>query len=420
MTDVQQRPDASEPEGDPEITTRLAERSSRGRRRRWKRWVIALAVVGALGGVSVLASGDSDDGPTYETSPVERGPLAVTIAATGRLEASEQVDVGSEVSGKLLAVHVDDNDRVEQGQLLAEVDTTKLQARVREAQGRLRLATSELRAARVDAELAKRELGRSRRLAERGLTAAKDLDAMGSRRQRAQAAIGTARARASIARAALDEAKDDVARARIIAPMAGIVLARNVEEGQTLASAFEVPVLFQIAKDLRELRLSVDIDEADIARVAEGQAATFTVEAHPGRTFASRVVSLRNVPTIAQGVVTYEAVLAVDNHDGLLRPGMTATATIVTERIEDALLVPNAALRFLPIDRAKEEAERAEKNTAAGDDDEPGHRIWVLGDDGPEAIAVEVGRTDGRLTELVSGELGVDIEVLVDVTEVKP
>ncbi len=415
MTEGQKPPE----EADEDITTRLAEWSQQGRRRRWKRVAFVVAVVGALGGVTVLSSGGEDEGPTYETSPLQRGPLAVTISATGRLEAREQVDVGSEVSGRVLAVHVDHNDRVEKGQLLAEVDTTKLEARVREAQGRLRLAVSELRAARVDAELAQRDLGRSERLADKGLTATKALDAASSRWKRAKAAVGTARARASIAQAALSEAEADVARARIVAPMDGIVLARKVEAGQTLASAFEVPVLFEIAKDLKELRLTVDIDEADVASVAEGQAATFTVEAHPGHSFSSRVVSLRNVPTIAQGVVTYEAVLAVDNTQGLLRPGMTATATIVTERVDDVLLVPNAALRFLPLDEAQDEAERAEKNERPKEDEKPEHKIWTLGPEGPTAVAVEIGRTDGRVTEIVSTELDADAVVLVDVAEVE-
>lgn len=416
MTDGQTPPE----EADEEITTRLTEWSQQGRRRRWKRVGLVVALVGVLGGVSVLASGGDDEGPTYETSPLQRGPLAVTISATGRLEAQEQVDVGSEVSGRVLAVHVDDNDRVEKGQLLAEIDTTKLEARVREAQGRLRLAVSELRAARVDVELAQRDLGRSERLADKGLTATKTLDAASSRWKRAKAAVSTARAQASIAQAALSEAEADVGRARIVAPMDGIVLARKVEAGQTLASAFEVPVLFQIAKDLRELRLTVDIDEADIASVAEGQTASFTVEAHPGHSFSSRVVSLRNVPTIAQGVVTYEALLAVDNAKGLLRPGMTATATIVTERVDDALLVPNAALRFLPLDQAQEEAQRAENNEhTEKDDDEPEHKIWTLGPEGPTSVAVEVGRTDGRLTEIVASDLDESVVVLVDVAEVE-
>ena len=222
-----------------------------------------------------------------------------------------------------------------------------------------------------------------------------------------------------MAAAALAAAKDDVARARIVAPIDGIVLARNVEPGQTLASAFTVPVLFQIARDLDELRLSVRIDEADVARVREGHEATFTVEAHPGKQFRSRVVSLRNVPIIEQGVVSYEAVLAVDNGEGLLRPGMTATATVVTERVDDALLVPNAALRFLPIDEAKKEAKDEESGDRRGPahDAETRHRVWTLEDDEPVAVAVAVGRSDGERTEVTGGDLQPGTKVLVDVEE---
>ena len=405
---------------DEDVARRLAEQVGSGRRRWWRRGAIALVVLGLGVGIAVSSSGDDADGPRYESAAAERGELAVTVTATGRLEARETVDVGSEVSGRLLDVHVDFNDRVEKGQLRAEIDTTKLQARVREVEGQLRLALAELKGAKVDAALTAAERERGTTLADRGLTSTKTLDALVADAQRAAAAVETARARASMASAALAAARDDVARARIVAPIDGIVLARNVEPGQTLASAFTVPVLFQIARDLEELRLSVRIDEADIARVREGHEATFTVEAHPGKEFRSRVVSLRNVPTIEQGVVSYEAVLAVDNGEGLLRPGMTATATIVTERIDDALLVPNAALRFLPIDEAAKEAKQEESGDrrAPDHDDEARHRVWTLKENEPVAVAVAIGRSDGERTEVIGGDLEPGAKVLVDVEEV--
>lgn len=405
---------------DEDVARRLRAQTASGRRRWWRRGAIASIALALVAGVAMSTSGSEQDGPRYQSAAAERGELAVTVTATGRLEARETVDVGSEVSGRLLDVHVDFNDRVDRGQLLAEIDTTKLQARVREAEGQLRLALAELKGAEVDAELARRERDRGQTLAERGLTAAKALDALVADARRAEAAVETARARASMASAALSAARDDVARARIVAPIDGIVLARNVEPGQTLASAFTVPVLFQIARDLKELRLSVRIDEADVARVREGHEATFTVEAHPGDAFRSKVVSLRNVPTIEQGVVSYEAVLAVDNAEGLLRPGMTATATIVTERIDEALVVPNAALRFLPVQEAKKEAKDEESGDrkTSGEGVEARHRVWTLRDDEPVAVAVAVGRSDGERTEIVGGDLEPGTMVLVDVEEV--
>jgi HlyD family secretion protein len=401
--------------GDEAIRRRLTEHAAGGRRRWLKRGAIAGTLLLLVGGLAFGRASGDDDGPKYQSAAAERGELAVTVTATGRLEARETVDVGTEVSGRVLGVHVDFNDHVTKGQLLAEIDTSRLTAGVRRAQGELRLARAELRGAKVDAELAASVRARADKLATRGLTSGEALDSAVARARRAAATVDTARARASVAAAALAAAEDDVARARIVAPIEGIVLARNVEPGQTLASTFQVPVVFQIARDLTELRLNVRVDEADVARVRPGQQAQFTVEAHPGRQFASQVVSLRNVPTVEQGVVSYEAVLAVDNHEGLLRPGMTTTATIVTETIDETLLVPNAALRFLPLDDAKREADREESGERKPS--EAKARVWTLGDEGPVALAVVTGKSDGERTEIVGGELKDGTQVLVDVEE---
>ncbi|MCA9622236.1 MAG: efflux RND transporter periplasmic adaptor subunit [Myxococcales bacterium] len=407
------------PAPDEEVQQRL--QGQKGRGRWWKRGALAAVIALVIGGVVVSQQSGDDEGPRYQSGHVVRGELAVTVAATGRLEAREMVDVGAEVSGRLLEVLVDHNDHVKAGQVLATIDTKRLDARAREASGQVRLARAELEGARAEAALRLEERDRVQTLAGRGLASEQALETAVAEARRAEAAVEMAKARASMAHAGLDAARDDVARAQIVAPIDGIVLARNVEPGQTLASSFQVPVLFQIARDLRELRLHVRVDEADVARVREGQTATFTVEAHPGRKFPSRVVSLRNVPSIEQGVVSYEAVLAVQNEEGLLRPGMTATATIVTERVSDALLVPNAALRFLPLEQAKDDATQEEsRGSRVSKDDEPRHRVWKLGEQGPEAVALSIGRSDGEQTEVLSGEIEVGMALLVDVEEAKP
>ena len=336
---------------DPEVQQRLG--LGAARRRPWRRWtawgVAALALVALLvAWRSRAANGDGAAG--YVTAPVERGDLAVTVTATGTLAALDTVEVGSEVSGRVLQVHVDYNDQVRAGQVLATIDPEQAQARADEAAAQVAAAAAAQRRAAASAEEARQNLARARQLAASGLVSPQDLDASQATARRAEADVASARAQATVAQASHSASRSALQKTQILAPIDGIVLARSVEPGQTVAASFQAPVLFTLARDLREMTLHVDVDEADVGKVREGQPATFTVDAYPGRTFPSEVISLRNVPKTDQNVVTYEAVLAVQNEDQALRPGMTATATIATQRRPGALLVPNAALRFTPPD----------------------------------------------------------------------
>jgi HlyD family secretion protein len=388
-----------------------------GRKRKRRRLFAVLGVVSVLGALgSWFALSNDDEGPRYKTARSERGAIEVTVSATGRLEAIDTVDVGAEVSGRVLAVHVDFNDRVKKGQLLAEIDTERLVARVDEGAAEMAVAHAETERAHVELDKAEQEHARAKALFAEGLTSRQDLEDKAAEAASRRAALSSANARGRVSGASLRAADTDVGRGRIVSPIDGVVLARNVESGQTLASSFTVPVLFKLARDLRRMKLLVAIDEADVGRVKSGQRASFTVEAYPGRSFRSKVVSLHHMPTIDQGVVSYQAVLEVDNADLALRPGMTATAAIVTDSLSDALLVPNAALRFMPPDEARKMRERQEEEQNA---DEPGklpYRVWTRSETGePRPIQLSVGRSDGKTSEVTGGELEPGTELLIDI-----
>lgn len=339
---------------DPEVASQLglsAEGSGRARRTWVRRIAWALAAVAALAAVIVWrAQGRANTTPRYLTAPVERGDLAVTVTATGTLSALDTVEVSSEVSGRVAAVQVDYNDRVRQGQVLAVLNPEQAQARTQEAAAQVEAAQAGLVRARATADEARRKLARAQELANAGLLSKDELDTAQATARRAEADVGSAAAQTTVARASLDDTRSALRKTTIASPIDGIVLSRSVEPGQTVAASLQAPVLFTLARDLTKMRLVVAVDEADVGKVHEGNPATFTVDAYPGRTFPSRVDSLRNIAKTDQNVVTYEAVLAVDNADLALRPGMTATANMVTEEKRGVLMVPNAALRFTPPD----------------------------------------------------------------------
>jgi HlyD family secretion protein len=387
-----------------------------GARRKRRRRIVLGVVTLIVAVVSAAAFGREEIGPSYQTAPVERGDLSVTVSATGWLKARETVDVGAEVSGHVLAVHVDFNDRVKRGQLLADIDTARLEARVAEVQAQLAEAHAAAKARRLDAEHDGRERDRARKLSARGLVSEQRLAEAEHAAARSAAEHTSARARAGVVSATLQSARSDVERARIVAPIDGVVLERNVEAGQTLASSFQVPVLFKLARDLSEMELAISVDEADVGGVHVGQAASFTVEAFPTRSFDSKVIALRQSPSIEQGVVSYQAVLSVDNDERVLLPGMTATARIVTRELHDVLRVPNAALRFLPPDEAKKLRDDDDGDIRKSDE-EPASRVWTLREGAPVALTIQVGKSDGRFTEVSGEAIEPGIELLVDVED---
>jgi HlyD family secretion protein len=284
----------------------------------------------------------------YVTRPVMRGDLRVTVTATGNLAPTNQVQVGSELSGMVKSVAVDYDQRVKVGQLLAQLDTTKLEAQISQTEAALAAARAKVQQTQATEGETRAQLTRAEALAARQLIAQSELDTARATHKRAEADHANAAAAVAQTEAALHANRTDLAKMTIRSPINGVVLTRAVERGQTVAASFQAPVLFTLAEDLTKMELDVDVDEADVGQVRPGQEATFTVDAYPDRTFTARVAAVRFGSQKTAGVVTYKTILYVDNADLLLRPGMTATADLVVKHVTDRLLVPNAALRFVP------------------------------------------------------------------------
>lgn len=384
---------------------------TQSRTRTWaKRLVFVLVLGGVIAVAAVLVSRRRAPLPTYETARVERGQIVATVTATGTLRALNTVEVGAEVSGRVARVLVDFNSVVHRGDVLLEIDPDQLTASVQEARANVAAARAAVRIARASAAETVTIGARAEAMHERGLASDAEREQSQAARDRASAEVASASARLAVAQAGLARAEASLGRAVVRSPIDGVVLSRTVEEGQTVAAQFQTPVLFQLAEDLTRMELHVDIDEADVGRVREEQRATFTVDAYPDRTFDATITSVRFAPRTVEGVVTYEAVLQVANADRMLRPGMTATASIVTDRREDGLIVPNAALRFLPpasggaFSRSRP-AERPD-----------GPVVWTLEAQVPTPRSVRVLATDGTRSEIAGEGITDGLEVLTDVT----
>lgn len=393
-------------------------------RRLWRLglWT-ALAAVVAAGLYGLFGTG-SNAPRAYVTQPASLADLTIIVTATGTVEPTNKVDVSSELSGIVRRVLVDYNSVVAAGDVLAELDTDKLTATVDSSRARLVAARAKILEARATVTETRLALDRKRALAATQAGSQQDLDAARAAQDRAVASLAVAEADVGVAAAELQLDETNLAKAAILSPINGVVLERNVDPGQTVATSFQAPVLFTIAEDLREIEVRVDVDEADVGKVREGQLASFSVDAHPERRFEAAIRQLRFGSEVVQGVVTYKAVLATENADLLLRPGMTATAEIVVERLSDALTVPNAALRFSPpADEAAPSGQgllskllpRMPTFRPASRPDNVGERqVWVLRDGRPAAVAVTVGATDGRLTAITGGDLAPGQAVIVD------
>jgi HlyD family secretion protein len=388
---------------------------SHSRARTWTtRLAIGLAIAAVIGGAAYAWTHRTVPTPTYERARIERGEIVATVTATGTLRALNTVDVGAEVSGRVARVLVDFNSPVRRGDVLLELDPDQLRASVLEAEANVSAARAALRIARTSAAEARTVVNRTEALHARELASDVEREQSQAARERADAEVASATARLAVAQAAVTRAEGALQRAVVRSPIDGIVLSRTVEEGQTVAAQFQTPVLFQLAEDLTRMELHVDIDEADVGRVREQQRATFTVDAYPERSFDARITSVRFAPRTVEGVVTYEAVLEVDNGDRLLRPGMTATASIVTDRRAGVLLVPNAALRFVP------PATGGPLSRPRSADRQQGPAFWTLESGAPTPHPVRVIATDGTRSEIAGEGVTEGREVLVDVVAPEP
>ena len=411
---------------------------------KYLKWGVLAALV-LIVGYFVLGRGDSK-APTYITQEVTRGNLTVTVTATGNLEPRNQVEIGSELSGTVAKVNVDVNDQVEEGQVLAVLDTTRLKAQVLQAQSSLASADARVLQADATTKEAKANLARLQKVRELSgnkLPSQQDLDVAEAAVARAEGEAAAARAAVAQARANLETVRTDLSKTEIRSPINGVILVRSIEPGQTVAAAMQAPVLFIMAEDLKKMELHVSVDEADVGAVDVGQEATFTVDAFPNRRFSARITQVHfassNTKSSASsssssssgssatstGVVTYETVLEVDNPELLLRPGMTATAEIVTTNIENALLVPNAALRFAPETGNNATQQRSSgiqsimmprfrmgRRGGGGQQEGPGRRmgrVYVLEGGQPALVMFRAGATDGRMTEVLPFERPPDV-----------
>lgn len=414
----------------------------------WKRvvkWLLlALLVIAAL---YWFFGRNGAKAPVYKTQAVTQGDIVVTVTATGNLEPRNQVDIGSELSGTLRAVNVDVNDVVKAGQVLAVLDTSRLNAQVLQASSSL--ASAQARVQQADAAAKQshanyQRLLKVRELSNNKIPSQQDMDVAEAGIAQADGEIAAAKAAVAQARASLEAVQTDLSKTKISSPINGVVLVRSVELGQTVAASFSAPVLFTLAEDLKKMELHVSVDEADVGSVQVGQTATFSVDAFPNRRFSAHITQVHFASNNTQkssssstssassatstGVVTYETVLEVDNSELLLRPGMTATAEIVTTSIKDALLIANAALRFTPPGEEAMGGARPQGATGSplsaimpqmgrrppgagggggGGGGQPGAggrrmgRAWILEDNKPALVLFKPGATDGRNTQVL-------------------
>ncbi|WP_425230742.1 efflux RND transporter periplasmic adaptor subunit [Sphingomonas sp.] len=410
--------------------------------RRWAKWaLVALGVVLLLLLVHriVVGSGAVQD---YATVPVTRGDLTVSVSATGKLAPTNQVTVGSQLSGLVTRVVVDVNDHVTAGQPLALIDPQQIDDQIRAGQATLAANQAQVAQAQATVGEAQAQLARLQevyRLSNGRVPSATELQTGRANAQRAVAALRVAQAQVAAARAQLGQSQTQRARSIIRSPVSGVVLARQIDPGATVAASFNTPTLFVIAEDLTRMKLEVAIDEADVGSVQTGQKASFTVDAFPGRTFPAQITrvdvgsnltvssasSTATTTSTTGQVVSYAADLSVANPNGQLRPGMTATADIVTADKHNVLLVPNAALRFKPSSgqaaaggiagsltfRGPARAARTATVGRGGT-----QTVYVKGADGtPQAVRVVTGDTDGSLTEVTGGDLRPGMQVITGV-----
>jgi HlyD family secretion protein len=428
------------PNKEPDIAKALEIDSPAGNRKRLYLWItLAILVISAAtAAVMLWKTARKADAVQYTTQEVQRGNLTVIVTATGTLQPTNKVDVGSELSGIIKSVHADYNDRVKIGQILAKLDTSKLEAQVTQSKAALESAKGKVLQTQATVRETRSKLAqfqKVRELSKNKVPSQAEFDSAEAAFERALADDASARAAISQAQATLDANQTDLSKAVIRSPINGVVLTRSIEPGQTVASSFQSPTLFTLAEDLTQMELHVNVDEADIGKVHAGQKATFTVSAYPDRTFHAQITQARYGSTTTSGVVTYETVLKVDNSDLSLRPGMTATADIIVKKIENALLVPNAALRFTPPEQQQAQADekkpdrglvgsllpRPPRSTSKQRDDSAAnkkqHRVWTLTDGKPTAISVTVGSTNGTVTEVTAGDITPGMALLVDIVE---
>jgi len=375
---------------------------------------------------------------------VDRGRIVARVTATGTLSALVTVQVGSQVSGRVQQLFVDFNSPVKKGQLIAKIDPQLFQASLEQARANYAAAEGNLQKAKVQAAQAEIDFKRQASLVERKLVAPADYDSAKTNLAAAKAQIAVSQGNLQQAKAALNQAKVNLAYTDIHSPTDGVVISRSVDVGQTVAASLQAPTIFVIAEDLRKMQVDTSVAEADVGKLVAGMDATFVVDAYPGERFRGKVRQIRNAAQTVQNVVTYDAVIDVDNAELKLRPGMTANVNFVFADRDDVLRVPNAALRFRLTPEISAALKPEAKPSTDGDakasgtgvaggspsggrsrpgrgarahaDDPERKTVWVLDGRAPRAVSIKTGATDGTKTEVVEGPLVEGQQVITDAT----
>jgi HlyD family secretion protein len=387
---------------------------SKGRSVRRRRWPYVLTGLLALGAAAYAyyPGSTTPATATYRTEPATLSDLTVEVTATGNLQPLTQVDISSELSGVVRDVPARENQNVKKGDVLARLDTSRLEAEIERAQASVKAAVARVEDAKTTVKETQQAFSRAEQLSKRGLGTTQAFDTATAARDRALSALAVAEANAAIADAELKVQRASLEKSTIYAPIDGIILTRSVDPGQTVASSLQAPVLFVIAADLKKMELKAAVDEADIGNVKSGQTARFTVDAFPGRTFDASIRDISYASVATEGVVTYDARLDVDNAELLLRPGMTATVSIITREANDVVTAPSAAFRYRPpvveasrgwsLDNLLRPPRRPARDNRPQRTD--GTRpLYVLKDGAPQRVDVKTGASQGDRTEIVSG-----------------
>ena len=382
---------------------------------------VVLAAALALGGFYLLKN--KGNGVQFKTAKVSRGELRATVTATGTVSAVTTVLVGTQVSGTVKQIFVDYNSPVKKGQLLAQIDPALSDAKVSQARANLQATAANVEKAQAALTDADRTLERNRTLFAKNYIARSDLDTADTSRLSALAQLNVAKAQVEQQKAALNQDETNLNYTRILSPVDGVVISRNVDIGQTVAASFQTPTLFSIAQDLTRMQIDTNVDEADIGKIRVGQPVQFTVDAYPDGTFPGRVSEIRNAPTTVQNVVTYDVVVKVANPELKLKPGMTANVSIIIALEKGVIKVPNAALRFkwqpagVSSDRGSAGAAAAGRPQAVRA--EAGVKtqgVWVLDGKTPRRAPLTLGISDGNETSVLSGELKEGDAVIIEAT----
>lgn len=382
---------------------------SKGSKRSYRKYIWMLVLLLAASGGIYYKFYSKKEKISYKKAPIELKSLTTTVSATGNLEPTNSVDVGIEVSGTIREVLVDFNSRVKAGQVMAKLDTTKLSSYVESSRAALAKYKANVQEAKASLSYAQSELERVDKMyASTGgnYPSKREVDEALSSMSRAKALYDASVAQTKQASAELALNEDNLRKAIVVSPINGIVLERKVEPGQTVTAAMQTPVLFKMAEDLTKMRVILSIDEADIGEVREGQKVEFSVDAYSDKKFRGMITQLRLNSEIINGVVTYDAVVEVDNADLLLRPGMTVSALVTTGVLENVLCVPNLALRFVPQEIQKQNEKKARDTSSY---------VWILKDGKPQRVPLKTSKSDGSFTVVSHSDLKAGDEVLIGV-----